>query len=76
MSDCYYELIDGDDERGERFAATELVRDLVNTPAEDMGPAELETVAAGLAKRDSIHAAFRFRPDHPSAERRGGDRGA
>ncbi len=31
-------------------AATELVRDLVNTPAEDMGPAELEAVAASLAK--------------------------
>ncbi len=30
--------------------AVELVRDLVNTPAEDMGPAELETVAAQLAK--------------------------
>jgi hypothetical protein len=26
MSDCYYELIDADDERGERFAATDLVR--------------------------------------------------
>ena len=31
-------------------AATELVRDLVNTPAEDMGPAELEAAAAQLAK--------------------------
>ena len=31
-------------------AAVELVRDLVNTPAEDMGPAELEAVAAQLAK--------------------------
>ncbi|HXD03301.1 MAG TPA: leucyl aminopeptidase family protein [Novosphingobium sp.] len=31
-------------------AAVELVRDLVNTPAEDMGPAELEAVAAALAK--------------------------
>ncbi|MFC3173633.1 leucyl aminopeptidase family protein [Novosphingobium bradum] len=30
--------------------AVELVRDLVNTPAEDMGPAELEAVAAALAK--------------------------
>jgi len=38
-------------------AATELVRDLVNTPAEDMGPAELEAVAAGLAKthRAELH---------------------
>ncbi len=31
-------------------SATELVRDLVNTPAEDMGPSELEAVAAALAK--------------------------
>ncbi len=31
-------------------AATALVRDLVNTPAEDMGPAELEAEAAKLAK--------------------------
>ncbi len=31
-------------------AAVELVRDLVNTPAEDMGPAELEAAAAQLAK--------------------------
>jgi leucyl aminopeptidase len=31
-------------------AAVELVRDLVNTPAEDMGPAELEAVAAQMAK--------------------------
>ncbi len=30
--------------------ATALVRDLVNTPAEDMGPAELEAVAERLAK--------------------------
>ena len=38
-------------------AATELVRDLVNTPAEDMGPAELEAVAAALAKahRGELH---------------------
>ena len=34
--------------------ATALVRDLVNTPAEDMGPAELEAVAERLAK---AHAA-------------------
>lgn len=32
-------------------AATALVRDLVNTPAEDMGPAQLETEARALAKR-------------------------
>ena len=31
-------------------AATAWVRDLVNTPAEDMGPAELEAEAEGLAK--------------------------
>ena len=31
-------------------AATALVRDLVNTPAEDMGPAQLEHEAAVLAK--------------------------
>ncbi len=31
-------------------AATNLVRDLVNTPAEDMGPAQLEAEAARLAK--------------------------
>lgn len=31
-------------------SAVELVRDLVNTPAEDMGPAELEAVAMQLAK--------------------------
>ena len=36
-------------------AATELVRDLVNTPAEDMGPAELEAVAARLAKAHHAH---------------------
>ena len=30
--------------------ATGWVRDLVNTPAEDMGPAELEAAAEGLAK--------------------------
>ncbi|MBC2668290.1 leucyl aminopeptidase family protein [Novosphingobium piscinae] len=31
-------------------AAVELVRDLVNTPAEDMGPAELEAAATALAR--------------------------
>ena len=38
-------------------AAVELVRDLVNTPAEDMGPAELEAEAAQLAKlyRAELH---------------------
>lgn len=32
------------------MAATALVRDLVNTPAEDMGPAQLEAEASRLAK--------------------------
>ena len=38
-------------------AATELVRDLVNTPAEDMGPSELEAAATALAKahRAELH---------------------
>jgi leucyl aminopeptidase len=37
--------------------AVELVRDLVNTPAEDMGPAELEAPAAQLSKtyRAELH---------------------
>ena len=35
--------------------ATALVRDLVNTPAADMGPAELEHAAAELAKRSGAH---------------------
>ena len=35
--------------------ATALVRDLVNTPAADMGPAELERAAAELAKRSGGH---------------------
>ncbi|HEX5259760.1 MAG TPA: leucyl aminopeptidase family protein [Sphingomicrobium sp.] len=35
--------------------ATALVRDLVNTPAADMGPAELEQAAAELAKRSGGH---------------------
>jgi leucyl aminopeptidase len=35
----------------EEAAATALVRDLVNTPAEDMGPAQLEEQAEALAKR-------------------------
>ena len=33
-----------------RVEAQALVRDLVNTPAEDMGPAELADVARGIAK--------------------------
>jgi len=33
--------------------ATSLVRDLVNTPAADMGPAELEQAASELAKRSA-----------------------
>ena len=35
--------------------ATALVRDLVNTPAADMGPAGLEQAAAELAKRSGGH---------------------
>ena len=35
--------------------ATALVRDLVNMPAADMGPAELEHAAAELAKRSGAH---------------------
>jgi leucyl aminopeptidase len=31
-------------------AATALVRDMVNTPAEDMGPADMEALAQGIAK--------------------------
>lgn len=34
-------------------AATALVRDLVNTPAEDMGPAELEAAAERIARAHS-----------------------
>jgi leucyl aminopeptidase len=33
------------------MAATYLVRDLINTPASDMGPAELAQAATGLARR-------------------------
>jgi leucyl aminopeptidase len=35
--------------------ATALVRDLVNTPAADLGPAELETAARALAKQTGAH---------------------
>jgi leucyl aminopeptidase len=34
--------------------ATQLVRDLVNTPAQDLGPAELEAAAAALAKEAGV----------------------
>jgi leucyl aminopeptidase len=37
--------------------AVELVRDLVNTPAEDMGPGQLEAAVEGLAKKH--HAELR-----------------
>ncbi|MBS0194998.1 MAG: leucyl aminopeptidase family protein [Proteobacteria bacterium] len=46
-------LEDARTQTSEAFAilkATTLVRDLVNTPTEDMGPAELEAVALRLAK--------------------------
>ena len=36
--------------------ATALVRDLVNTPAADMGPAELEKAASDLAERSAAQA--------------------
>ncbi|OYX13904.1 MAG: leucyl aminopeptidase [Rhizobiales bacterium 32-66-8] len=35
--------------------AVTLVRDLVNTPANDLGPADLEAAAAGLAARHGAH---------------------
>ena len=38
------------DETAALAEATFLVRDLVNTPAQDMGPADLEAAAAALAK--------------------------
>lgn len=38
-------------------AATFTVRDLVNTPAADMGPAELEAQAAALAKANGVKLA-------------------
>jgi leucyl aminopeptidase len=49
-------LLDGSDANGDgrEFAllrASTLVRDLVNTPTEHMGPAELEAVARQLAQR-------------------------
>jgi len=48
-------------------AATGLVRDLVNTPAEDLGPAQLEHQVQSLAK---AHAA-EFRQTHGDALERG-----
>ena len=43
-------------ERTVRLAeATALVRDLVDTPAADLGPAELEDAARALAKRHGAH---------------------
>lgn len=48
-------LVTGDpariDETVRLAEATALVRDLVNTPAADLGPAELEATAADLARR-------------------------
>ena len=38
-----------DDELGAALSATYLVRDLINLPAQDMGPAELQAAAARLA---------------------------
>jgi len=52
-------LATGDAARIDEFVrladATALVRDLVNTPAADMGPAELEQAVAELAKRSGGH---------------------
>jgi len=64
--DRYRKPKDGDEGGGERILLTKdakaiepalaearavnFVRDLVNTPAEDMGPAQLEAVAEGIAK--------------------------
>ena len=52
-------LLTGEPARIDAFVrlaeATALVRDLVNTPAADMGPAELERAAAELAKRSGGH---------------------
>src|SRR5262245_12275320 len=42
--------VDGDDLTRMADAVT-LARDLINTPANDLGPAELETAARALAKR-------------------------
>jgi leucyl aminopeptidase len=47
------ELVDGDVENSEAFAvlrASLMVRDLVNTPTEHMGPDDLEAVASRLAQ--------------------------
>jgi leucyl aminopeptidase len=43
--------------------ATALVRDLVNTPALDMGPAEIEDAAVAVAKRHGSRAFARSTPD-------------
>ena len=52
-------LVTGEPARIDEFVrlaeATALVRDLVNTPAADMGPIELEGAAAELAKRSGGH---------------------
>ena len=54
------ELPDGADgaELSRTVEAVTLARDLINTPANDMGPAELEQAARALAKRHgaSVHA--------------------
>jgi leucyl aminopeptidase len=52
-------LVTGEAARIDEFVrlaeATALVRDLVNTPAADMGPAELEQAVSELAKRSGGH---------------------
>ncbi len=52
------ELPDGVDgaELGRTLEAVTLARDLINTPANDMGPAELEEAARALAKRHGASA--------------------
>jgi leucyl aminopeptidase len=43
--------------------ATALVRDLVNTPAADLGPAQMEEAAAGLAARSGAHLSVTSGPE-------------
>jgi leucyl aminopeptidase len=44
-----------DDEVRDLLAACVRVRDLVNTPTEDMGPEQLEQVARGIAQQHGAH---------------------
>ena len=60
----------GRDELVRIVEAVTLARDLINTPANDMGPQELET-AAGAGKQISLHdmqvAAERYRSKYADA---------